>query len=137
MYDKTISDLKNLGLIEQDDIAVACMDNITKSIALFGAIGGAIAQSKASRYIVVANKDSLRIFDVEKKTGNYLGTCSTFRADEIAEAFVKGSLGTFNVVLKTTSGNYKYQTSNKFDKFLQKEEIGKLKAFFESSFGKK
>ena len=113
------------------------MDNITKSAVLFGAIGAAIAQSKAGRYIVAVNKDGLRIFDVEKKTGEYLGTCSTFRTYEITEAFVKGSLGSFNVVLKTTSGNYKYQTSNKFDKYLQKEEIGKLKAFFESSFSKK
>jgi len=132
MYEDTINDLMNSGLIEKDDVVVACMDNVLKSALLFGAIGAAIASSKAKRYIIAANRNSIRIFDVEKKTGNYLGTCSTFKRMEVTDAVVKG----YYITLVTTSGKFKYMSAKKFEGRSQKDDVERLSAFFKYNYKK-
>jgi len=156
MFEQTVNELKSLNYIEQNDIVVACMRGISmKSLilvlipaaiggALAGILGGMIAgmivltivYSMATRHILAVNENGLRIFNVNKRTKDYLGTYSEFRKDEITEASVKGSRGSFNIILRTTSGNRPYMTKNKFEKYLQVEEIERLKVFFGSAFNK-
>jgi len=132
MYDDTINDLRNSGLIEKDDIVIGCMDNVLKSALLFGAIGAVIATSKAKRYIMAANRNSIRVFDVEKKTGRYLGTYTTFKRMEVTDAVVKG----YYITITTTSGKFKYGTAKKFEGLLQKENIERLSAFLKYNYKK-
>jgi len=134
MFDQAISHLKNIDMIGNDDIVIACMDNVTKATILGGAIGAAIASSRAGRYILAANKEYLSIFDVDKKTGEFLGTCTKIGSNEIKGAKVKGGLGSFSVKLRTDSWKGTYATSNKFQGRHQKDDIAKLKELFESDF---
>ncbi|MCL2608174.1 MAG: hypothetical protein FWD92_06455 [Methanomassiliicoccaceae archaeon] len=165
MFDQTVNELKNSGLIEKDDVVVACMESIIKSILILmavgfaggvilglvgdfigGMIGGLIIGSlfgymcgatlKAGRYVIAANNDSVRVFYVNRKTKKYLGLCSTLRREEINGALVKKSAGSCNIILKTASEERRYYTSNMFEKHSQKEEIEKLKTLFESAYNK-
>jgi len=132
MYYVTVNNLVNYGLVKQGDIVVACMDSTASGAFFGGAIGAAIASSNASRYIMAVNEKGVSLFDVDKKTGNYLGTCSEFKKEEILKASVGGLFGSFNIILKTASGSYKFQTKNKFYGYLQKEPVARLKAAFKS-----
>ena len=135
IFDPTINNLKSLGHIEKDDIVIACIDQVsTGTVVLFGAIGAAIASSKADTYIMAINGNGITLFDVDKKTGAYLGTQSRLTKEEIVKAGIKGGLGSFSIMLKITSEKRTYSTSNKFRGRHQKEEIEKIKEFLKSNF---
>ena len=134
MYDKVISELRSSDRIGADDIVVVCMDSTTKGALLGGAIGAAIAASKASHYVMVANGNSLAVFDVDKKTGEYLGTGSKFEKEDVISAVVRGGLGSFSILLKTNSEKHTFSTSNKFRGYVQKDQIAKLRELFKSGY---
>jgi hypothetical protein len=126
--------LKNIDLIGKDDIVIACMDNVIASAVPGGTIGNQIAFSIADRYIMAVNRHSLSLFDVDKETGEFLGICSKFGRKEIIGANVRNSLGSFSVTLRTASEKRVYKTGNMFHGYLQKDNIARLKEFFESDF---
>jgi len=130
MFSRAISYLKDIDMIGNDDIVIACMDNTAKATIL----GGTAASGRAERYILAANKDFLSIFDVDRKTGEFLGTCTKIGSDEIKGARVNGGLISFSVKLITDSRKCTYATSNRFQGRRQKEDIEKLKELFESGF---
>ncbi|MCL2607758.1 MAG: hypothetical protein FWD92_04310 [Methanomassiliicoccaceae archaeon] len=125
---------------------IACMSSIsTKRLLIIvlaavlgglvlGLIVGLIIYLKTDRHIMAANEKDLRVFDVKRKTKKYLGTYSSFRRDEINEALVKGSPGSFNIKLRTTTGDRKYQTGVKFEKHYQRDQVDGLRTLLTSNF---
>jgi hypothetical protein len=135
MFEKVINELKKLDLIEQDDIVIAGMDKVSAStFVLFGAIDGAVAASGADRRIIAANKNSIRVFDVDKKTGEYLWTYSKFNKEEIRKLKAGLSLGSFGLTFKTGAGCHEYSANKKFQGYDQKEQLNKMKELFDSNF---
>jgi hypothetical protein len=174
MFDRTINELKNSGLTEQDDVSIVVWNNTTMGFLLFGAIGSAfgfilfgiivgsaigfsslgvmgsvfgfflfgaignaIIKSGGKHHIMALNNTRLRVFEVNAKTGEYLGNCLTFRRDEITNIVLRNSLASFGIGLRTTSGNYKYSTFFKTGDYEQKEQVEAFYALVKSVFGKK
>ena len=122
MFENTINMLKSQGLILQDDIVVVCMESTASAGFWFGAIGAAIAAAKAKYYIISANQNEIRVFDLNKKTGEYLGTFFVINKSEIQKAVFSGLFGSFNFSFKSNSVNFKYQANNRFG-INQKEQL--------------
>ena len=117
MFYDTVNFLMGRGFIKPDDLVVACMD----STAAASYWGGAIAASNAGRYILAANASGVTLFDVDKKTGQYLGTCIVLNKMNILKARVSGFLGSWTLFVKTTAHTYKLQSRSTFSGYPQKE----------------
>ena len=128
MYDRAINYLKNLEMIDKEDIIVACTDCATTPTASAGACADEV------HYILAANDEGLRIFDVDRRTGTFLGTYSRIVKDEITAAGINGSMGSFTLTLRTVSERLAYETNVKLYGREQKGEILRLKEYFRSGF---
>lgn len=135
MFENTIAQLKSQGLINESDIVIACRDasNVGKAQFWGGAIAAAAVQANAARFILAADEKSIRLFDVNKNTGDYLGSCVQFMKAEIVKAKF-GGLGTYTFVIKTATEKHLFQTTKKFYHFYQKEAVKQLKEFIKANY---
>jgi hypothetical protein len=131
MYGKTICDLKDLELIGGDDIVIVCTDDTESEYC--GTLGITILAGTGS-YILAANKRRLKTFDVDRETGQFLGTCTRIGAEELRSATVNNDEDRLTVKLKTSSWKCTYATNNKLHGHEQEDEILKLKEFFGTGF---
>jgi len=127
MFDRAINSLRNLDMIDKSDIIVACTQSEE------AAAPGTAAADECS-YLLAANEDGLRIFEVDRRTGTFLGTYSKIEREAIRAAGVNGCLGSFSVRLRTETERIVYETSERLYGREQKSEIARLKRFFESGF---
>jgi len=107
----------------------------TAAAALGGAIGAAIAASRADSYIMAANQDRVRVFGMDKMAGGCTGEYTEFRYQDIKKGIAGGFLGAFDVMIKTDTEKHEYTTNGKFHGHIQKEEIAKMKELLKSRFG--
>ncbi len=78
-YTKIIEELKNAGLISSSDkYAVACF----KPESSTNGITTMITTAKVD-YILTANDKEIKLFDIDKKTGSYLGESTVFKKEDI------------------------------------------------------
>lgn len=74
-YDKTIEGLKESGLIAEGDKYAVCVfqpeDNVTTTTV------------SLVDYLITANDDEIKLFDLNQKTGEYLGHCAAFKKADI------------------------------------------------------
>lgn len=131
MISETISNLKNSGLIKQDDIVIACMDYMADN---GGPINSNMTALTIGHYILVANKDGIRLFDINKKTDEYSGICISYKNEKVIKTSISGLFGNLIIGLKTTSGYSSYSASKKFKDYSQKEDLAKLKDFLKHDF---
>lgn len=78
-YLKTLDCLKENELIKPDDLCAVCLFKV--EIENMGVVSKVIS-SKVD-YILAANTDELKLFDIDKKTGEYLGSFITFKKDDV------------------------------------------------------
>jgi len=131
MFDITINELKNSGLINESDIVIACMDSPSSAGLMFGAIGAAVAQSMAKRHVMAVNEHYIRIFDVAKN-GAYEGSYFGFDRNEITKARMSGVFGSYTIILFVSGKKISFSTQNKFSRLKQKPQIMNLKALFKT-----
>ena len=81
-YQKTIDCLKENGLIKPDDQCAFCL---FKNESESNGVVTTIISSKVD-YIMAANADEIKLFDIDKKTGEYLGSFLTFKKDDVKYA---------------------------------------------------
>ncbi len=137
MYLETVQRLKAAGLIKDGDIVAACED--APSTAAFfwgGAIGAAIAGRNRKFYILTANSDEIRLFDVDK-TGVYLNSYVPILRQDIVKAGASGLIGGKNIVIKTHAETLRFLARNKVQGNVQKESLKALQEFLKTNFGKK
>jgi hypothetical protein len=137
-YAETIDFLKQQGLMAPDGEAAACMDSIQNTAIWFGAIGAAVAASKANCYILAADKQSIRVFDIDKQSGVYQNTFSEIKPENIKRINVVGLFGSKTVYIKTlNAGTLNFSVPAKFKGFQQKEAVARLSALLKAEFVKK
>ena len=81
-YQKTIDELKENGLIKSDDKCAFCLFQAESES---NGVTSTILTSKTD-YIMAANIDEINLFDIDKKTGEYLGSFLTFKKDDVTYA---------------------------------------------------
>jgi len=146
MFENTIEQLKGRNLIGENDIVIACMDEPneenTSAAGMGGAVGGFVAgfaasmnhSKNAKRYLMAVNKDGIRLFCVNKETGECKDTWTVFKKEEILKA--KVGFRNIAITIKTTLGKFQFLAGNKFDKhYTQREQLTQLKVFFKANFG--
>ncbi|MDR2866319.1 MAG: hypothetical protein LBV13_02820 [Methanomassiliicoccaceae archaeon] len=132
MYEETIKKLKENGSIGDGDATIVCMNAVSMVAGIaFGAIGAAVAALKVSRephHILAANTEEIRIFDIDRKTAEFLGNATVIKKEEI-----KSAAGGKRMSIKPQSGKkLVFQTHPKFNKYNQKEEYEKLQAILKT-----
>ena len=81
-YQKTTDGLKENGLILPDDKCAVCLfQNETES----NGVTSTVISSKVD-YIMAANADEIKLFDIDKKSGEYLDSFLTFKKDDVKYA---------------------------------------------------
>lgn len=133
MYLDTAMMLQEKGLISSGDIVIFCSEQPSLAAGLFGAVGVAIATSRAQRFILTANKDEIRLFDVDKD-GTYLNSYIPIVKGEIVKAKVSILLGSSNIVIQTLAETKRLAANHKNKGIAQKEELKKLRDLFKSEF---
>ena len=123
-----------MELIGNDDIVITCTGNSENKAPEICERSGAMILAEKGRYILAANNDCLRIFDVDARTGSFLGIFYRIEKDEITAAAVNGRSGSFSVRVITASGKFTYVTKNKLCGRDQENEIARLREYFTSSF---
>lgn len=132
MFDVTIQNLKGAGLIYDGDIVLVCREAPSQFAYFGGAIGGAIAAANAKAFILCANEREIRLFDIDKKTGEYFGTFALINRGEIKKATASTFLGSGSIIIKTFNGSHRFQFAKKMRGFVQKEASVRLKELFKS-----
>lgn len=133
MFEQTISELKAAALIKETDIAVVCTDTPSPMASIFGAIGAAIAASKTQAYILSANENEIKLFDIDRKTCRYNNSFSLFTRENIKKLSVAG-LGGKNLVIKSTDGTTTLTLPYKFRGEAQKPEVLRLAEFLKKNY---
>lgn len=78
-YQQTIDGLKENGLIAPNDKCAVCLfEEEEKSNGIITTV----ISSKVD-YIMAANVDEIKLFDIDKKTGEYLDSFLTFKKDDV------------------------------------------------------
>jgi len=134
MLNETICRLREMELIGNDDIVITCTENHEKAQPEVCERSGATIFVEKGRYILAANNDCLRIFDVDRRTGSFLGIFYRIEKKEITAAAINGRSGSFCVRLITPSGKFTYATKNRLCGRDQENEIARLKEYFTSYF---
>lgn len=132
-YDVTIDKLRAGGLIDSDELVLLSMDSASAGAAVFGLVGAAIALSNCSHYIFSTNGRDLKFFDIDKKTGEYLGTLTKIERSRIR----KLSISMCTLVVKCDSGTLKYAFPKKMKGRKQKEDYKKVAALLKAEYKKK
>ncbi|GHV01118.1 hypothetical protein FACS1894211_10170 [Clostridia bacterium] len=137
-YAETIDFLKQQGLIAPDGEAAACMDYSVSGAVWGGAIGAAVSASHANNYIIAADGNAIRVFDIDKQSGVYQNTFSEIKRENIKRLGVSGLFGSKIVVIKTlNAGALSFSVPAKFKGFKQKEAVARLAALLKAQYGKK
>jgi len=133
-YGYTIQKLKIAELIKENDMIIACADAPSQWAFFWGgAIGGALSAAKCKQYLMSVNTEEIRLFDLDKKTGDYLNTYSFISRSDIIKANVAGAFNAKTINIKTVkSGNLRFSTANNFKGFQQKETITTVKEFLKT-----
>lgn len=140
VYEAVITSLREAGLIGSSDIAIVCIEAPSMAATFWGgAIGAAIAASKADLFIMSVNENEIRLFDVDKKTAQYLNTYISLPKADVISAEMAGALGSKIIYIKTTKSKkmLRYNTANTYSGHPQKENLIKLKEFFKANYSKK
>ena len=138
MYDQVINELRLSKKIGPDDPVIVCMDTPPMAAGILGgAVGALIASTRSGHYIMAADKDGLTTFDLDKKTGTYLGTGARIEKKDIVKFNFGGALGAFNIVVKTASDKHAYSSGKKFRKYVQEEQVAKMKELFKTFYADK
>lgn len=137
MLEEAVLKLKTAGLIKPDDIVVACTDIVHASAGWGGWIGVAIAAKNLGHYLLSANRDEIRLFDVDKKTGEYLETYSPILKSEIIKAWATSYLRGKYITVKTDGDIFRFFAYNKFKGYNQKNGLVALKVFLKENYSKK
>ena len=122
-YQSTIDQLRTAKLIDPNDLVIACMQT-PSSAGMFwgGAIGAAIATANCSHYIMSFGNHEIKLFDINKKTGEYLNTITIIEKCNITQL----SAATFLqkvIKINCNLGKLSYTTGVKFNGFYQKEAM--------------
>lgn len=126
-YSIVIDKLKSSGMILSNEIVLVCQDVPSTSAAIFGgAIGSAIASGKLRHYIATFSKERIQFFDIDKQTGEYLGTMIKISSSEILKLNI--SKLSKSIAIKTKDYKQKVCTGKKFRKF---DQAVNVKAAFE------
>ncbi|MDE7464617.1 MAG: hypothetical protein K2M48_06265 [Clostridiales bacterium] len=141
-YQKTIDALKENGLILPDDKCAVCLFIVeSKNYGLYTET----ITSKVD-YIIAANADEIKLFDIDKKTGEYLESMLTFRKDDIQYTkkrrernFIWASKGIFggrNIAIRFLSENFAhdYLIPKKYRGYEQLEARAELFEFIKSVY---
>lgn len=132
-FAETIDFLKAQGLIAPESEAVACTDY---AVSYGGAIVAAIAMSRANYYILAANENDIRIFDIDKESGIYQNTFSEIKRADVKKAAASGLFGSKVIFIKANSGSFSFSAPAKIKGFPQKEAVARLAALIKTRYSK-
>lgn len=83
--------------------------------------------------VVAVNDNRIRIFDVDKKTGEYLETMAEFTRDNLKKVRAASFL-TRDLLIKGIEGDAHFTVANKFNGFEQKEAVEEAFALLKRSY---
>lgn len=122
-YGPTLATLRERGLVAADDVTIVCAEAPSASAMFWGgAIGAAISSSGRGHAVVALNGDRIRIFDIDKSTGQYLETMAEFDRENLKKVKFSTVL-THEILLKSTEGDAHFVVANKFNGFEQKDAV--------------
>lgn len=136
-YSKTFADLKERGLIGDDDKYAVCL--VVPESTSNGVIQ-TVTTSKID-YIMSVNSEELKLFDIDKNTGEYLGSYISFRKADLVygkkrkeRKIIYASRGLFGgmyVAIHFVAENFMhtYELPKKFHGFDQHDARAQLYAF--------
>jgi hypothetical protein len=123
-YEQTILKLKAEGLIKDSDKYVfGRYDQKVSWGMMFGALGGLISvQWSNVDYLIAVNNETISVFAVDKKTGDYVNQNKIITRDKVNKLLCKKYLmGNRRIILrsKTEKFNMNFFTCNTFRGFEQ------------------
>lgn len=122
-YEPTFAKLRERKLAGEGDVLIVCAEAPSAATAFWGgAIGAALTSSGRGHAVLAINENSIRIFDVDKATGEYLETMAEYNRDNLKKVSFSTVLS-HEIMLKGTEGNAHFTVAKKFNGFEQKEAM--------------
>lgn len=124
-YAAVLNEIKNSDLVTSDEIIIVGQGKPSAATgAMFGAIGAAAAQAKLPVYVIAVSSTGIKLFDVERKTGKYLGTMVKMNYADTTKFNASGLL-TKVISAKYNGKAYQVMTGKKMFGIPQAEELKK------------
>lgn len=133
-FETTMQQLSEGGLIGKDDIAVFAQEAPSTAAAVWGgAIGAALSSTNRGSFLIAVNGDRIKLFDIDKGTGAYLGTSSTFEKAELKKVAVSTFLQK-QVTLVSPVAKISLLLPYKLRGYKQKERVTEAIAFLKEHY---
>lgn len=116
-YINVLNQIRKSNLVDEDEIILLAQNSLNFTYLMFGAIGGAIAQSKVKKYVMSVSNRGIKLFILDKN-GQYSNTMAKLDAEKIT----KLSTGMGSITVTCDGEKYKLMTSKKMFKIDQRSE---------------
>jgi hypothetical protein len=133
----TVNSLKSQNLISETDITLYCID--APNLTIYGSLlGGAMMLThlkKAPRHILALNDNEIKVFDIDKITGEYLNVRAIITKPEMSKIKISGLMDK-RLHIKTSNQQLCFMLFKREYAFIQRKEYKCFLAAFKKYYRK-